>query len=227
MFLNNILNFLFPFTCAGCELEGILLCEKCESHISPVKPNVCPLCDIPAQSGEFCSNCARNLYLDGLFTAYQYTKNGPLARLLHFYKYDSLEAYAQPLQKLFTRQLFLIFAAYGPNALLTYVPMYPSKLKSRGFNQSETLAKSIGNPVKLLLKTLNSHAQMTLGRKDRSANVKGVFKLAKIDFNLENKVVFIVDDVATTLSTINECARTLKSGGARKVFGLVLSRQEA
>lgn len=227
MFFTNILDFLFPFTCAGCELDDFLLCERCKSMLVPVNPNMCPTCTSTSQAGGFCTECAGHWHLDSLFVAYKYLKTGPLARLLHYYKYNELKAYETPLKILFAGRLSHTFSAGKSDALLTYVPMHSKKLKLRGFNPAETLARSIGTPVNLLVKVANRPAQMSLSRQERLANVQGMFAIKEGVESLLDRDVFIVDDVATTLSTLNECAIVLKAGGARKVFGLVLARQEA
>jgi predicted amidophosphoribosyltransferase len=135
--------------------------------------------------------------------------------------------------------------------ILCPVPLHPKRLRWRGFNQAELLASAAGSGLGLPVMNLLTRKkflkpQMELSRQERLENVQGVFALAdastedfikirtaasienpiKItaDASIKNKTIFLVDDVATTLSTLNDCAGLLKSKGFKKVFGIVLAR---
>lgn len=113
--------------------------------------------------------------------------------------------------------------------LMMPVPLHPRKLRERGFNQSLLLAK-IMNPILeaeldflSLRRVIYTKAQTGLKIKEREKNVRRAFGLdGKPD--LKGRTIILVDDVATTGNTMNECARVLKKAGCEKVFCLALAR---
>lgn len=211
MFLK-ILDFLFPTLCVGCEKEGKILCSKCYSSLT---------LDVNYE--------VLSLSLDGLFSICSYEKGGSIAKLLHLYKYEGMQNAGKVLQTLFTSSFKKTDVITFD--LLTWVPLTPKKFKKRGFNQAQFFAQFLAPSQKtaqLLCKTRENLQQMTLDKKQRVENVKNVYSLLpNVSGKVVGKTVLIVDDVATTLSTLNECARVLKEAGAKSVIGVVLARQEA
>ena len=116
-----------------------------------------------------------------------------------------------------------------PGDLLVPVPLHSSRLRQRGYNQSELLAREVSKTAGLkvdkglLARIRNTPPQVgATGRTERRRNVEGSFE-AKT--NLRGAAVIVIDDVATTGSTISACASALKSAGAASVWGLVLARE--
>jgi ComF family protein len=112
------------------------------------------------------------------------------------------------------------------------VPLHKKKLRQRGFNQSVLLVKSISRLLNLetdyftLTRIRYTETQTGLTLEERRKNVKGAFEVNNRN-NLTGKTVILVDDVATTGNTMDECARVLKKAGCERVFGLVLARRAA
>lgn len=112
-----------------------------------------------------------------------------------------------------------------PDAIIP-VPMHPNRLAQRGFNQAEVLASIIERKLgirshEMLVRSIDTVPQTTLGRKERIRNLQGVFTIkpgAKVDF----RVVWLVDDVVTTGTTLGECAEILREKGVREVYALTL-----
>lgn len=103
------------------------------------------------------------------------------------------------------------------------VPLHPSRLRSRGFNQAELLAEALGKetglPVRLLLKKgKKTKDQKSLNRMQRQKNVKNAFLIDEdaIGERLPMSVL-LLDDVYTTGSTLTACARVLKARGVKRV----------
>ncbi len=109
------------------------------------------------------------------------------------------------------------------------VPLHPTRLRERGFNQSYLLAKAVGDQLKIqvwekaLSRTRYTQPQAKMQRKERLRNVTDAFNVNPI-FNIKSKNIVLVDDVFTTGSTMNECARTLCLAGARTVTSLSIVR---
>lgn len=113
------------------------------------------------------------------------------------------------------------------NPILTSIPMHNSRIRTREFNQSEDLAKSISNNLKLqfkkvILKQKETARQTTLPRSKRMINVKNSFRLLN-GADVKEKNFIVVDDVVTTGATMKELRKTLLDGGARKVFCVALA----
>lgn len=121
---------------------------------------------------------------------------------------------------------------------VTFTPLHYRRLAQRGYNQAQLLAEYVGSklgiPVKdLLIKTKATKRQVELQGSARRKNLKQVFKVQKSTClaesrrevkSLKGKTIVIVDDVTTTGSTLEECAKVLKAAGAKEVWGLVVAR---
>ncbi len=118
------------------------------------------------------------------------------------------------------------------NAVLVPVPLENKKLKQRGYNQAEELAKELAKVLKIpvvssnLVKIKKTESQIGLNAKARQENVKGAFAI-KNPAELAGKKVFLIDDVYTTGSTMEECANVLRTlGRTKQVWGMSVARDE-
>lgn len=115
------------------------------------------------------------------------------------------------------------------NPLVMPVPLHPRRLRERGFNQSLLLARFVADALNAELDFLTlrriryTQPQTGLKSDERRKNVRRAFDIAD-GRALKGRCVILIDDVATTGNTLNECARVLKRAGVEKVFGLVLAR---
>lgn len=204
---NLILDTVFPIAClGGCGRFDVWLCDECVKKIK-----------IKQKSTEFKGP------LDGLYYAGSY-KDSLLSKSLHFFKYKFIADLSEPLGKILIQAL--------PEThfdILAFVPMHRKKELVRCFNQTYLLAKEVSRhrniPIikGVLQKNKNTAAQMSLDKKQRQVNLKNAF-VCKNKKAVSNKSILIVDDVYTTGTTLNECARTLKQAGAKKVCGIVLAK---
>jgi ComF family protein len=114
------------------------------------------------------------------------------------------------------------FVGVQPSVVVP-VPLHASRLRERGFNQSELIAREVaaalGAPLAAdaLLRTRRTRPQVELRATERAANIHGAFDVRSPGL-VEGAAVLLVDDVLTSLSTANECARVLKNAGARAVL---------
>ena len=109
------------------------------------------------------------------------------------------------------------------------VPLHPRRLRRRGYNQSALLAREIGRNLNLplqenlLIRVKNPQPQaQTPSPQQRRSNVSGNFACRPADAS--GLTALLIDDVATTASTLSECAAALKTAGATRVHALVLAR---
>lgn len=147
---------------------------------------------------------------------------------IHQIKYNGKTHIAESLAKLlapFARERF----GETKGLLMMPVPLHPKRLRERGFNQSLVLAKAVGTVLETRLDFMSlrrvkyTQPQTGLKRDERLRNVKGAFGIVGRP-DLKGRAVILVDDVATTGSTLNECARMLKKAGCDRVYCLALAR---
>ena len=105
------------------------------------------------------------------------------------------------------------------------------KLKIRGYNQSEELAKELSKILQIpvisdnLIKIKSTKPQMELSKVEREKNLENAFAIKNPE-EFSGKKIFLVDDVYTTGSTMEECAKILKENGIKDVWGIALAREE-
>lgn len=229
-----LLNLLFPSFCLQCGQEGAVLCEDCLSAIS-ISPNLyCPFCPLPVITSNGKCKKHENTALSGLFSACSYKEKLVKKMLVQFKYKPYLKILCHPLASLIITHIYLSenksFFQTGENSTFMPLPIAKKKQKQRGFNQAELLASDLALFFQIpllknvLIKTKETKPQMELTRNERKENIKGAFAI-KNPLAVLGKKVFLVDDVLTTGSTLEEAARTLKKAGASEVWGLVVARE--
>lgn len=228
-----ILDTLFPITCINCGRDGFWLCKTCLKNIELLSIQTCPECeDVITDSGRTCRNC-NSSSLDGLLAVSKYQENN-ISKLVHLYKYRFIEDLHIPLGKIATKQL-LQSTLPIPDIIMP-VPLHPRRLRWRGFNQSQLIADYISQHLtpglkitvekEILLRKKHTPPQMKIKKyQERLSNLGCAFAIAQPEA-VKNKSVLLVDDIATTGATIFECAKTLKLAGAKKIFAIVIARQD-
>lgn len=164
-------------------------------------------------------------YLDQLFALARY--EGVTQKLIHALKYEGVYEVGIVLGRL------LYYCFVIPDCdYITAVPIHYKRMRERGFNQAniiaEELSKNIEKPfIEFLDRPKHSEHQASItDREKRLDHLKNHFKIndpAVKKFPLQNKSILLIDDVCTTGSTLNECARVLKAHGAQTVIGLTIA----
>ena len=250
--MNNIANKLkkfllelfFPSFCLGCQKEGTYLCQDCKAVLEISEYNYClcnknPLIISSEQKKHGKCNKCYHKNLTGLYSALPY-KEKPLTRkLIHQFKYQPyIKDLAKTLANLIIEHLIIVNKNTDDiwkNSILVPIPLDKNKLKSRRYNQSEELAKELTKVLKIpvisdaLIKIKQTAPQMELKKEDREKNLANAFAINKnfVSSGLTKfSKVFLVDDVYTTGSTMEECAKILKEAGAKQVWGIAIAREE-
>uniref|UniRef100_A0A7V3JAM6 ComF family protein n=1 Tax=candidate division CPR3 bacterium TaxID=2268181 RepID=A0A7V3JAM6_UNCC3 len=209
--LGFLLDFFFPKKCVGCGKEGIWLCKDCYAQIL--------LKGLPfiRLTGD----------LDGVVCGSVF--EGILREAIHVFKYEGVKELATPLSRLLAQRFRETGLDFGRVSLIP-VPLSKRKELERGFNQAGLLAEAVGKKLGfgvlagVLIKTKDTVSQTELKGEERKENVKGSFDFVGEKRLVKGKVLCLVDDVMTTGSTLNECARVLKKAGAKAVWGLVVAK---
>ncbi len=227
-------DLFFPLHCLGCHAPGTALCDDCLSRLPRTREQVCPVCKRHiTPRGALCSDCRGRpdaSVLDALFVACPH--HPLLDRAIHTYKYGFVESLAEPLGGLLVESV-TTGGLPLPDAIVP-VPLHPRRERWRDFNQSALLAEYLshhltpGLPLPLsrgLKRVRYTSAQArSSSRQERLAAMTDAFTWEG-GKSLAGQRVWLVDDVATTLATLDECAKVLKEKAeAREVIGLVLTR---
>ncbi len=144
------------------------------------------------------------------------------------FKYARKVSLGKPLGRLMARGCQEFLAVVNAD-LIVPVPLYPKRLRWRGFNQSVLLGREVSRAYAipmdpfLLQRRRETAAQTQLPEDERRRNVRDAFALNS-DRAVKDKRILLIDDVYTSGSTVNECSRTLKQGGAKEVYVLTLAR---
>lgn len=157
----------------------------------------------------------------------QYLNRGAVRETVHAFKYGRAYWLRRALGEWIADGFERHYGGMGFDVIVP-VPLHPSRLRWRGFNQAEELGKAlsrrIGLPVIEGLRRLrDTGAQVAMGRRERRSNVRGAFGLAGSGAYRDTRVL-LVDDVFTTGSTVNECARQLMRAGAASVHAITVAR---
>jgi ComF family protein len=239
--LKALLDLIYPPRCLVCEgfllkaspdpgfLDG--LCAACGQGFVRNDGPKCLVCGRPfpagTRPGHWCEGCLRKPpHYEGLGAPYAY--EGTVATAILRFKYGGMGRAAAVLGPLLAD-----FAAGwlkdAPDPLVMPVPLHSKRLRQRGYNQSLLLARHVAGRLSAELDYLSlkrpkhTPPQAGLKREERRKNMKGAFVLER-SHSVEGRTVLLVDDVATTGETLNECARILKKAGCAQVLCLVLAR---
>lgn len=163
---------------------------------------------------------------------------GALRDLIHLLKYQRMTPAAIPLGQRVAGAMHDAVSAAGKNAMVVPIPLHAGKLSHRGFNQAEEIAraavKASGEKIegfhveiqpKLLTRVRETTSQTGLTRHQRRENVRGAFVVPKKFVSVvEGRNIILVDDVFTTGTTVEECARVFKRAGVAEVWVVTAAR---
>ena len=225
---NFIIALFYPKKCVICnnilEFKNIenYICNFCSKNIPYIKGNTCNKCGVPIDNGILCQNCFNNSFaFDYGFSAFKYEL---VKKSLFRFKYKCVKSDGYGIAKIMVNYLLEYHNDIIDNIdLIVSVPIHIEKMKEREFNQSEILAEFIAKELNIsyirdvLIRVRNTVPQNTLNINERKNNVKGAFKVNNLDV-IKDKKIMVIDDIFTTGSTINECARVMIMNDAKQVI---------
>jgi len=206
--LSPLVDIIFPKVCISCNREeGTHFCEDCLAIIS-----------------------INRIHSPELFWAASYQE--PLVKsVISSLKYPPfLKDLALPLSSLIISHFALLDKPQNfTNTILCPIPLHKRKLKWRGFNQAQEIAKHLSEKLSIplysdiLVKTKSTAPQIELQGIERRINMLNVFEVQNPEL-VQHKNILLVDDVYTTGATMREAQKVLQQAGAKKVMGLVVAR---
>lgn len=230
---DAILDFFYPKFCLGCGKERTYLCPQCFSKIKTFNAPFCPYCQLRSSESKICKKCRKNL--TGFVSAASYSSE-LIRKIIDAFKYNFVKELAEPLAFLILKFLKenpeIEFFKNPLDFLIIPIPLYPRRLRWRGFNQSTEIGKIISPLIKIplrediLLRRKNTEPQVGLKEeKEKKENIKNAFLVnIKLVSEIQDKKIILLDDVATSISTIEEAAGIFKENGVKKVWGLTVAK---
>lgn len=235
-YYHSILSILFPNKCLGCFSyfdSKVPFCPKCFNNLTKYYYFICPTCNknFELDNPNFCDH-PTDFKIKAIFHALDF-KEEATKNIVHHFKYNHLFSLVPLFSNIFSLTLNNHKQYLSANEyILLPIPLHKMKQRQRGFNQSlilsQILSKVLNIPYydNILIRFKNNPAQAQIKNKDkRIKNVENIFKInPKYLEIIENKNIILVDDVYTTGSTLNECAKILKHNHVKTILGICLAK---
>ena len=234
---NAVLNWVYPQPCPVCNEivqneNGI--CGECRIKLIPVLGAICIKCGKSVEhKGISCEDCeGKQLCFERNISAFVY--ESLLRRAIHGFKYSFNPYSASVFGKemgmwLAKSEHSVFFAQHRSEFVVVSVPLHKARLKKRGYNQSEILAKEVAAALGIpfvrdcIIRTRNTVPQSEIRQiNKRAENIKDAFLVVRPDV-LKFKNVLIVDDIYTTGTTINELSKVVKEVSCKRIFTVTLA----
>jgi len=230
---ESIKELLFPAYCLECECrlpcwELPLFCPDCLVELSFIGSPQCKTCGLPFECGEdhICGKCLTKPYaFDQARAAFHYRK--PTISTISSLKFNGHLTGVSSLANLASTSSG--YRDLSKPDLILPVPLHKKRLRTRGFNQATILAKACFPEMKsrintsLLMRNRPTPPQTNLSGRERRKNLSGVFTVNQPEA-VKDQHILLVDDVLTTGSTVDECAKVLRKAGAKRIEVFTLAR---
>lgn len=233
------INWIYPRRCAVCgdivTPESRLVCPGCYPKARRIKEPACKCCGkaLHNEEQEYCFDCGKreHTWFQRGFALWPYSAEWQ--KSIAAYKYHHRREYAKFYSREFSDAFGEQIKELQPDALIP-VPVHWTRYIQRGYNQAEVLAEQIGRELgvhvvsDLLIRSRRTRAQKNLNSHERAQNLDGAFSISEKWKNCRGKLnrVMIIDDIYTTGSTVNVCAKTLRQAGIQEIYFGVLCAGE-
>ena len=222
-YVAALADLFYPQRCVGCDRRASdLLCRACFEALPLIGRPFCARCGMPtAFETSFCERCKGvDFGFESARAPLRYTGVGK--EIIHNLKY---QGYTRVVEKLATPLMLSVLNNQLRFDTVVPVPLHRSRLRRRGFNQAELLARGLANEIKspvsdTIQVVRKTRDQVELSAAERRENVSGAFRARG---RVRGRIL-LIDDVFTTGATMSSCAETLLRAGAQEVHGLSLCR---
>ena len=230
--LRDCIYLVYPPFCLACEGElrdwEQIVCDRCWSTFEIIDGPVCGTCGTPLKDvDQTCRHCSvESFTFHAARASYLYSKN--LRRAVHAFKFRRKVSLAKRLGRALAFTFIADERIRSADHIIP-VPLHISRLRERGYNQSELLTAEMAEELsvpclkQVLVRSQNTKSMTALTPERRRRNVEGAFKVVPGE-NVQGKHVVLVDDVLTTGATADACARVLLRAGCAQVHVLTVAR---
>ncbi len=218
------LDWVFPPVCAGCGKFGYRWCQECQQHVPVLRGKVCISCGMPLDDGGLCHACEQHRPPFQALRSWA-AFDDPLRQALHRLKYRRDIGLGDALA---VQMVDFILKLDWPIDMIVPIPLGKTRQKERGYNQVGMVARPLSLALglayspKALIRRRDTRSQVGLPREQRRENVRDAFQAVGVQ--VRDRTILLMDDVATTGSTLEAGADALLSAGARQVYALTVAR---
>ncbi len=219
------LDLIAPKKCYSCKKEWHFICPNCFDCEISFK-SVCYVCKWTTKNYEIHEACKKDVFYDNVIILKHY-KSNLISKLIKDAKfYNKKEIFEELSAYLYNEFILNIKIIKKSDFLIASIPSHFSRKLLRWYNSSDILAKNFSKESKieyknnLLSKIKITKQQSKLDRKNRIINLKWSFRVNK---NLNNKTILLIDDVISTWATLNEVSKLLKQNWAKKIIWLIIA----
>lgn len=226
-----ILSILYPVFCLGCGKYGDIVCEKCLLNERNIRNVICTRCATILEYENQKHKCRCIEYLDEVYSVYVF--EGIVKSIIKKCKYKGEYSWLKHLLDITKTQDFKILKIRKTNeqVYIHPVPLSSNKLKSRGFNQSDIIAKKLSEVLNVktvdIAKKINNTTSQALKSsiEERKRNTKDTFYIKRHPKLLIDTII-IVDDIFTSGETVKELSRVLRLNfpSVSRIIAFTLSR---
>lgn len=219
--IENAIALVAPHRCVVCALEGELLCFACQqTNLIPV-PSRCYRCHGLTRQHSVCRSCRSSVKINHAWVATQY--EAVAKELLYKLKFARARAGAVAIARVIDSSL----PDLPPEVIVCHIPTANHRVRTRGYDQAEEIAKSLcrlkGWKRKNLLVRTGRSRQVGSSRKERFKHLEKALMIRK-NVDLKGEHVLLIDDVTTTGATIEAASKIIKSAGAKTVDAAVFAQ---
>ena len=236
-YIESFLELLYPEknTCFVCNnydesISDKYICKDCENKLKKLELPLCLKCSKPIHdiSNNFCTDCKTN---ERAFETSKslYSYEGMTKISIYDFKYHNKPYFYRMFGNLLLN--YMKENNYTSFDCITSVPLHKSKLRIRGYNQAELMAKYLSCKLSIpyadtLKRIKKTTKQSQHNKNERRMNIKDAFEIKNQDKikNIKNSSVLLVDDVFTTGATAHECSKALLGFGVAKVSVITIAR---
>lgn len=219
--MDKIVSVLAPHTCLMCGTEGRLLCSDCYDVALEQIPSRCYKCFRLTDNNRVCSKCRRSSSLKNVHVVS--TLDGPAKDLIYKIKFERVKAAIDIIVEYMNTTL----PDLSQDTIITYVPTATSRVRLRGYDHIELIAKSLavrrGLNYAPLFVRIGQSSQVGSNRKARLEQAGKSYQYSGKAID-KTAPVLIIDDILTTGATVEACAAILKQSGHKNISAAVFAQ---
>lgn len=219
-----LLQWIYPPCCVLCEsarIDGFnQVCANCWGKLPRAT-------DTALENLWLTREQDQSIFISHFHAFFEFNEN--IQAIIHEMKYNGRTRIARELILVLENDIRDFFNRFTNIEAIIPIPLHDKKIHERGYNQSELLTTEIARIVSLpvlinaVVRIKNTQSQTKLDAQDRLKNMDNAFSIHN-NLEIQGKMILLVDDLITTGSTINECAKVLIKGGAKEVAALTIAR---
>jgi competence protein ComFC len=217
------LDLIFPPICGGCKKPGSRWCSDCQQKVLLINSPVCEICGVPENVSRICTVCQKEKPRYSMLRSWAVFVS-PVQDALHRLKYRRDIGLGDALA---AQMVEFVHRLDWPIDMIIPIPLGRKRLNERGYNQVGLVARPLAMALGLeyasreLRRRRETRSQVGLSKTARLENVRDAFVAGQ---QVRGKTVLVVDDVATTGSTLSSAADAFFESGAKDVYGLTVAR---